>query len=128
MIYLLAIFVFNSLMILMPSTGMSVSILKSTTLSQANALDTTFKMSPLPSSFKWQLYFLLCCCGAGMVATEVALFKLFQLRNGRSFWRELADKIRDYVCFPILRAFSRGKFFKFRSVAEQATDIALDAM
>jgi hypothetical protein len=95
---------------------------------ELNALDQSFKMSPLPQPFKLQLYFLLCSCGVGMAVTEFALFKVFQKHNGRSLWHVLSDKVKDYVCFPLLRVFSRGKFFKFRAVAEQASEIQLDSM
>jgi hypothetical protein len=128
MVYFSAIFVFNSLMILLPSTGSSASILKSTSLFELNALDEAFKMSPLPSAFKLQLYLLLCCCGVGMAVTEFALFKMFQRRNGRTLWHVTSDKMRDYVFFPLLRAFSRGKLFKFRAVTEQATEMPLENM
>jgi hypothetical protein len=127
-VYFAAIFAFNSFMILLPSTGSSASILKSTALFELNALDQAFKMSPLPQPFKWQLYLLLCCCGCGMALSEYALFKLFQKHNGRALWLVLGEKIRDYACFPLMKTFSRGKFFKFRAVAEQAAEVQLDNM
>lgn len=121
-IYFVAVFVMNSVMLLLPSSGRSLPILKSEVLFQMNALDDVFKMMPLPDTFKWQLYFLLCFCSVGMVATEWLLFHMFQKENGRTHWHILVEKIRNYVWFPLLRAFSRGKFFKFRAVSDQGAE------
>lgn len=109
-------------MLLLPSSGRSLPILKSETSFQMNALDDVFKMMPLADSFKWQLYFLLCSCSVGMAVTEWLLFHMFKKENGRTRWHFFGEKIRNYVWFPLLRAFSRGKFFKFRAVSDQGAE------
>ena len=51
-----------------------------------NILENAFKMMPLSVRFKWQLYFILCSCSAGMAFTEWALFTLFHKQNGRTMF------------------------------------------
>jgi hypothetical protein len=112
--------------ILLPSTGMSVSILKSTESFDINVLENAFKMMPLPVRFKWQLYFILCSCSVGMACTEWAFFKFFQKQNGRTLLHLQMERIRNYAWIPLLRAISRGKFFKFRSISDQVVENSVD--
>ena len=125
-IYFLLIFFFNSMMILLPSTGMSMPVLKSTERFDMNVLENAFKMMPLSVRFKWQLYFILCSCSAGMAFTEWALFTLFHKQNGRTMFHSHMERIRNYTWIPLLRAVSRGKFFKFRSLSDQVVEDIVD--
>jgi len=118
LLYFTFVFLFNSVMLLLPSHGRRESILKSPALYGMNTLEAVFKMMPMPDDFKLQLYALLCCCSIGMTLTEWCLFKMFQKSNGRTPLGQFAEKTRNYVWIPLMRALSRGKLFKFRSVAD----------
>ncbi len=125
-LYFILIFIINSLMLLTPSTGVKRAVLKSTELYDMSVLDDAFKMMPMAQGFKWQLFALLCCCCIGMAGTEAMLFLLLKKEGGLSPAHFAVEKMRNYVWYPLLRAFSRGKFFKFRAVSDQAVDVHIE--
>jgi hypothetical protein len=126
--YFVFLFAFNSVMLLLPSTGRDVSILKSATVSSVNVLDDVFKMMPLPDGFKLVLYAVLCAGCFGMVVTEWMLFKMFQKHSGLELWQMMVHKFWSYAVLPLMRVFSFGKIFKFRAVSDQAAEVNDDVL
>ena len=92
-------FIINSIMLLMPSTGVKRAILKSTELFDMSVLDDAFKMMPMDQGFKWQLFALLCCCCIGMAVTEAALFMLLKKEGGLSLAHFAVEKMRNFYLY-----------------------------
>jgi hypothetical protein len=81
-----------SLLILLPSKGQKVSILRSDLaeppfLYDVNALEEAWDLHPMPHDFKVQLYFLIIGFMAAMALAEWCIVILFQKIDGISGWQ-----------------------------------------
>jgi cation-transporting P-type ATPase 13A2 len=98
MISLIALVVVSSIMILLPSKGAKVPILKSDLadppkLFEVNGFDDAFDLYPLPESFKVELFFLVVGFMAAMAFTEQAIIILFQKIDGKSGWNRFLEQL-----------------------------------